>query len=85
MTNGIFKLRNNSPAGCNEEELIANINETRNRLYKIGKYDELKKRKTNTDIIKTFPNELRQLCFAMNINAKSYHDLNYKLSENINL
>jgi len=47
--------------------------------------DELKKRKTNTDIIKTFPNELRQLCFAMNINSKSYHDLNYKLSEKINL
>lgn len=47
--------------------------------------DELKKRKTNTDIIKTFPNELRQLCFAMNINYKSYHELNYKLSEKINL
>ncbi len=45
MTGGIFKLRNNSSAVGNEEELITNINETRNRLYKIGKYDELKKRK----------------------------------------
>lgn len=47
--------------------------------------DELKKRKSNTEIIKTFPGELRQLCFAMNINSKSYHELNSKLSEKINL
>lgn len=47
--------------------------------------NELKKRKSNTDIVKTFPGELRQLCFAMNINSKSYHELNYKLSEKINL
>lgn len=47
--------------------------------------DELKKRKSNTDIINTFPGELRQLCFAMNINSKSYHELDYKLSEKINL
>lgn len=47
--------------------------------------DELKKRKSNTDIIKTFPGELRQLYFAMNINSKSYYELNYKLSEKINL
>ena len=47
--------------------------------------NELKKRKSNTDIIKTFPGELRQLCFAMNINPKSYYELNYKLSEKINL
>ena len=46
---------------------------------------ELRKRKSNTDIINTFPDELRQLCFAMNINSKSYHELNYKLSEKINL
>lgn len=45
MTGGTFKLRENIPAACNEEELIAKIDETRERLYKIGKYEELKKRK----------------------------------------
>lgn len=47
--------------------------------------EELKKRKSNMDIINTFSHELRQLCFAMNINSKSFYELDYKLSEKINL
>lgn len=64
MTGGIFKLRNNIPAGCNEEELTANINETRNRLYKIGKYDELKKR-----------NETKQSVSKLDLSGRSDEEI----------
>lgn len=46
--------------------------------------NELKKRKSNTQIVKTFHNELRQLCFSMNIDAIQYQQLDYKLQEKIN-
>ncbi|MCC7158878.1 MAG: amidohydrolase family protein [Ignavibacteria bacterium] len=45
MTGGMFTLKNNKPANSNENEVITRVNVTRNRLYKTGKYDELKKRK----------------------------------------
>jgi hypothetical protein len=45
--------------------------------------EELKKRKSNTDIINSFHSELRQLCFAMNIDTKSYQVLDSKLSKPI--
>lgn len=47
--------------------------------------EELKKRKSNTDIINTFKSELRQLCLAMNIDTSSYQELDFKLSKQINL
>jgi len=56
-------------------------NEQLNHLF----IEELKKRKSNTDIIRTFHNELRHLCLAMNINAELYQELNSKLSKPINL
>lgn len=56
-------------------------NEQLNHLF----IEELKKRKSNTEIICTFHNELRQLCLAMNINADLYQVLYSKLSKPINL
>ena len=47
--------------------------------------EELKMRKSNTNIINTFCNELRQLCLAMNIDADLYQELNSKLRKKINL
>lgn len=56
-------------------------NEQLNYLF----IEELKLRKSNTDIISTFYNELRQLCLAMNIDAELYRKLDYKLMKKINL
>jgi len=56
-------------------------NEQLNHLF----IEELKKRKSNTEIIRTFHNELRHLCLAMNMNAELYQELNSKLSKPINL
>jgi hypothetical protein len=47
--------------------------------------EELKKRKSNTDIINSFCIELRQMCFAMNIDLNLYQELDCKLSKKINL
>lgn len=63
-------------------ELMRQIpNEQLNYLF----IEELKKRKSNTKIISTFPNELRQLCLAMNLNEIFYQELDCKLSKTINL
>lgn len=56
-------------------------NEQLNHLF----IEELKKRKSNTEIVRTFHNELRHLCLAMNMNAELYQELNSKLSKPINL
>ena len=56
-------------------------NEQLNHLF----IEELKKRKSNAEIIRTFHNELRHLCLAMNMNAELYQELNSKLSKPINL
>ncbi len=45
ITGGIFKVRDNKPVNSNEELIISNINTTRERLYKTGKYEELKRKK----------------------------------------
>ncbi len=45
--------------------------------------NELKMRKSNTFILKIFHQELRQLCFAMNLNEKSFRELEIKLNKNI--
>ncbi len=64
------------------KEMMKHIpNETLNQLF-IG---ELKKRKSNTNILEIFHKELRQLFFAMNLNEKSFRELDYKLSKHINL
>ena len=47
--------------------------------------EELKKRKSNTNIINSFCIELRQMCFAMNIDLNLYRELDCKLSKKINL
>jgi len=47
--------------------------------------NELKKRKSNTFIIEMFHEELRQLFFAMNLNEKSFKELDCKLNKHINL
>lgn len=47
--------------------------------------EELKKRKSNTNIINTFSIELRQMCFALNIDLNLYRELDCKLSKKINI
>ncbi|MGE0076269.1 MAG: sce7726 family protein [Bacteroidales bacterium] len=47
--------------------------------------NELKKRKSNTQILRTFHQELRQLLLAMNLNQKSYVILDEKLNKPINI
>ncbi len=46
---------------------------------------ELKKRKSNTNIIPSFSHELRQILFALNISSKVYKELEIKLSKPIEL
>ena len=64
------------------KELIKNIPPNKLHLLFI---QELKKRKSNTNIIKMFPFELRQLYLAMNIDIKLYQELDNKLNVKINL
>jgi hypothetical protein len=45
ITAGNFRVRNNKALNSNEEEIISNVNLTRGRLYKTGKYEELKRKK----------------------------------------
>jgi hypothetical protein len=45
--------------------------------------DELKKRKSNTNIINTFSIELRQMCFVLNIDLYLYRELDCKLIKRI--
>jgi hypothetical protein len=56
-------------------------NNTLNSLF----ISELKKRTTNTQILKTFYSELRQLCLSLNINQTEYLELNTILSQTIKL
>lgn len=44
MINGEFKVRDKKITGLDESVIIDAITETRNRLYKAGKYEEIKKR-----------------------------------------
>jgi cytosine/adenosine deaminase-related metal-dependent hydrolase len=45
MTGGSFKVKDSKPVNADEGEIISNINITRERLYKTGKYEELKRKK----------------------------------------
>jgi hypothetical protein len=47
--------------------------------------EELKRRKSNTCIMKIFNTEIRQLCLAMNIDANLYKELDNKLIKKIYL
>jgi len=44
MQEGVFMLKNGKSVSIDEDKLISRVNETRERLYKTGKYDELQKR-----------------------------------------
>jgi hypothetical protein len=45
MASGVFKVRDNRIVNEDENEIILNINHTREKLYKTGRYEELKKKK----------------------------------------
>lgn len=45
MINGKFHIKNNKSVDINEDEIILKVNQTRERLYKTGKYDELKRKR----------------------------------------
>lgn len=46
---------------------------------------ELKKRDSNTDLLKNYYKELRQVCLSLRINPKNYSELNYLLSQTISI
>lgn len=50
MLNGEFKIRNSMLLYDDENTIISNINHTRERLYKTGKYEELKKKQRSREI-----------------------------------
>ena len=52
FTGGEFKVRNSKSSDFNEEAVIEAVNETRIRLYKTGKYDDLKKRKERKETVR---------------------------------
>jgi len=56
-------------------------NDALNQLF----IDELKKRKSNTAILKSFHKELRQLLLSMNLNEKAYYTLIEKINKSINI
>ncbi len=45
ISGGVFKVRDRKIQGVNEEEVITSIAQTRERLYKAGKYEEILRRK----------------------------------------
>jgi hypothetical protein len=45
MKSGKFTVRNNSLVNSDENRIIINVNTTRERLYKTGRYDDLKRKK----------------------------------------
>jgi len=49
MIKGEFKIRKNKLISIDENELIKRVSDTRDRLYKTGKYDELKKKRRNRE------------------------------------
>jgi hypothetical protein len=51
MIGGSFKVRDNKPVNSDENEIIRGANETRKRLYKAGKYEQLSERKKRKENI----------------------------------
>jgi hypothetical protein len=45
MIEGVFKVKDNKVLNADENDLVERILETREKLYKTGKYEELKKKK----------------------------------------
>ena len=50
MLDGEFKVRNSKILNSDESDIVERINETRERLYKTGKYDELKKKQQAREV-----------------------------------
>lgn len=50
MIEGVFKIKDNIILNIDEAGLVERINETREKLYKTGKYEELKKKKEAREI-----------------------------------
>lgn len=50
MLDGEFKVRDNKLLDTSENEIVENVNVTRERLYKTGKYDELKKKQQAREV-----------------------------------
>jgi hypothetical protein len=50
MLDGEFKIRDNKILESDENEIVEKVNETRERLYKTGKYDELKKKQQAREV-----------------------------------
>jgi cytosine/adenosine deaminase-related metal-dependent hydrolase len=44
MHEGVFMMKNGKSVSIEEDKLISSVNETRERLYRTGKYEELQKR-----------------------------------------
>jgi len=50
MLDGEFRVRDNKLLNASENEILDNVNITRERLYKTGKYDELKKKQQAREV-----------------------------------
>lgn len=50
MLDGEFRVRDNKLLNVSENEIVENVNITRERLYKTGKYDELKKKQRAREV-----------------------------------
>jgi cytosine/adenosine deaminase-related metal-dependent hydrolase len=50
MIDGEFKVRDNKILNIDEDKLVERINETREKLYKTGKFEELKKKKEAREV-----------------------------------
>lgn len=50
MLDGEFRVRDNKLLNTSENEIVDNVNVTRERLYKTGKYDELKKKQQAREV-----------------------------------
>lgn len=50
MLDGEFRVRDNKLLNASENEIVDNVNITRERLYKTGKYDELKKKQQAREV-----------------------------------
>jgi cytosine/adenosine deaminase-related metal-dependent hydrolase len=51
ILSGEFKVKDHKLVNFDDEELLKSVNQTRNRLYSAGKYNELKKRKEQKEFI----------------------------------
>lgn len=50
MLDGEFRIRDNKILNADEDDIVKKINETREQLYRTGKYDELKKKQQAREV-----------------------------------